>query len=196
MSAGTGLRSFLSCLLVIASVVVITILRPTEEARAQDPPNTDGATRQLANRSDQAIVRSAVRSIEKGRETFRFDTFGDEAFWGDTLNLHEAIAGAANGGVGPGLTPATALALGLKVDVGALPGRFETNCAAEKSTSTIPRRRSRCCSSTRSSASRASSTGRPADLRRHPVRALPLDRRRLLRARDRPAASTAGRTAT
>ena len=29
----------------------------------------------------------------EGRETFRFDTFGDEVFWGDTLRLHEAIVG-------------------------------------------------------------------------------------------------------
>ena len=40
-----------------------------------------------------------------GRRTFRYDTFGDEAFWGGTLALHEAIAGAANGGVGPGVSP-------------------------------------------------------------------------------------------
>jgi hypothetical protein len=59
--------------------------------------------------------------IEQGRQIFRFDTFGDEAFWGDALQLHKAIAGAANGGVGPGVSPATALAVGLKVDVDALP---------------------------------------------------------------------------
>lgn len=56
-----------------------------------------------------------------GRQIFRHDTFGSEAFWGDTLRLHEAIAGQANGGVGDGLTPATALSLGLKVDSEALP---------------------------------------------------------------------------
>ena len=59
--------------------------------------------------------------LEEGRETFRHQTFGDEEFWGTTLRLHEAIAGAANGGVGPGLSPATALGLGLKVDAEALP---------------------------------------------------------------------------
>jgi len=59
--------------------------------------------------------------ISQGQSTFRFDTFGDEAFWGDTLHLNQAIAGAANGGVGPGLSPKQALALGLKVDVDALP---------------------------------------------------------------------------
>ena len=65
--------------------------------------------------------QDALRAIDAGRRTFRHDTFGDEAFWGDTLRLHEAIAGAANGGVGPGLSPATALELGLKVNVDALP---------------------------------------------------------------------------
>jgi cytochrome c5 len=59
--------------------------------------------------------------IEEGRQTFRFETFGDEDFWGGTLRLHEAVEGAANGGVGPGVSPKTALGVGLKVDVDALP---------------------------------------------------------------------------
>ena len=58
--------------------------------------------------------------VRQGREVFRHDTFGNEAFWGGTLRLHEAIAGADLGGVGPGVSPATALAVGLKVDVDAL----------------------------------------------------------------------------
>ncbi len=67
------------------------------------------------------VVAYAQQMIAEGRETFRYETFGDESFWGDTLRLHEAIAGAANGGVGPGVSPATALALGLKVDAEKLP---------------------------------------------------------------------------
>jgi hypothetical protein len=59
--------------------------------------------------------------IREGRQTFRFDTFGDEAFWGDALKLHQAVAGAKLGGVGPGLSPKAALAVGLKVDAEALP---------------------------------------------------------------------------
>jgi hypothetical protein len=70
---------------------------------------------------DAAVWQNSLQQVARGRSTFRFDTFGDEEFWGDTLRLHEAIAGAANGGVGPGLSPKTALALGLKVDVRALP---------------------------------------------------------------------------
>lgn len=70
---------------------------------------------------DKAIVANNARLIDQGREIFRFDTFGDEQFWGDTLQLHKAIEGAKFGGVGPGVSPATALAVGLKVDVDALP---------------------------------------------------------------------------
>ena len=69
-------------------------------------------------------------SLATGQKTFRFDTFGDEAFWGDTLKLHTAIAGAANGGVGPGLSPRAALAVGLKVDAEALPAALVASIRA------------------------------------------------------------------
>jgi len=72
-------------------------------------------------RSDLAADMHAVKQFREGRDAFRYATFGDEAFWGDTLRLHEAVAGEANGGVGPGLSPKTALELGLKVDLDALP---------------------------------------------------------------------------
>jgi len=74
----------------------------------------------------------ALQQVREGRNTFRFATFGDEAFWGDTLGLHRAIAGAANGGVGAGVSPATALAVGLKVDVDALPRSLQRALAAGK----------------------------------------------------------------
>jgi hypothetical protein len=64
---------------------------------------------------------TARAMLEDGRQTFRKETFGDEAFWGDTLQLHKAIGGAALGGVGPGVSPKTALTVGLKVDVESLP---------------------------------------------------------------------------
>jgi hypothetical protein len=47
-----------------------------------------------------------------GKNIFRFDTFGDEQLWTDVLRMHEVI---------PTIGPATALAVGLKVDVEALP---------------------------------------------------------------------------
>jgi cytochrome c peroxidase len=71
--------------------------------------------------SNDDLVERTRRSLEEGQKTFRFDTFGDEAFWGGTIRLHEAIAGEANGGVGPGLSPNLALQLGLKVDGDVIP---------------------------------------------------------------------------
>ena len=70
---------------------------------------------------DGVIRQNVGQMITEGKQTFRFDTFGDEAFWGDTLHLHQAIEGATFGGVGQGVDPSTALAVGLKVDVDALP---------------------------------------------------------------------------
>jgi mono/diheme cytochrome c family protein len=67
------------------------------------------------------IIKTAAVTIEEGRNIFRYDTYGDEAFWGDALQLHQAIQGTQFGGVGPGVSPKTALALGLKVDSAALP---------------------------------------------------------------------------
>jgi hypothetical protein len=70
---------------------------------------------------DLRIAVNTIDMLQEGRTAFRFNTFGDEAFWGDGIRLHDAIKGAARGGVGPGLSPATALELGLKVDLEALP---------------------------------------------------------------------------
>ncbi|HET7872841.1 MAG TPA: hypothetical protein VFL42_10050 [Terriglobales bacterium] len=68
-----------------------------------------------------AVHDNSENGFEQGRQIFRFDTFGDEDFWGGTLGLHKAIEGVKFGGVGPGVSPATALAVGLKVDQDALP---------------------------------------------------------------------------
>ena len=73
---------------------------------------------------DDVIQRNASDFMEEGRHTFRFDTFGDEAFWGDALKLHQAIAGSRFGGVGPGVSPRTALGVGLKVDSEAVPSHL------------------------------------------------------------------------
>jgi mono/diheme cytochrome c family protein len=60
-----------------------------------------------------AIAAPPKERVEEGREIFRYDTFGDEQQWTDRLRMHEVIESA--------LDPLTALALGLKVDVEALP---------------------------------------------------------------------------
>ena len=67
------------------------------------------------------VVDNANQLLKDGKEVFRFETFGDEAYWTDGLQLHKAIAGEKNGGVGPGLSPKAALAAGLKVDMEVIP---------------------------------------------------------------------------
>src|SRR3954469_17375016 len=67
------------------------------------------------------IHENSERMLKEGREIFRYDTFGSEAFWGQQLRLHDAIAGSEHGGVGPGVTAHQALQLGLKVDIAKLP---------------------------------------------------------------------------
>src|SRR5687768_11447730 len=70
---------------------------------------------------DDAIKENSKELFEKGRAVFRFETFGDEVFWTDQLQLHKAIADSKHGGTGKGLSPKEALAAGLKVDLAILP---------------------------------------------------------------------------
>jgi hypothetical protein len=51
--------------------------------------------------------------VAQGRTVFRYETFGDETFWTDTLRMHEVIRSAVD--------PKTALSVGLKVDTDSLP---------------------------------------------------------------------------
>jgi hypothetical protein len=62
--------------------------------------------------------------VAEGKNIFRYDAFGDEAFWSGLLHIDKAIAGAGNGGFGPGVSPKAALAVGLKVDAEALPANI------------------------------------------------------------------------
>ena len=64
------------------------------------------------NELRSSTVDNAKHLIEQGRQIFRFDTYGDEAFWTNQLHMQQSVMR---------LSPQTALALGLKVDAEALP---------------------------------------------------------------------------
>jgi mono/diheme cytochrome c family protein len=70
---------------------------------------------------EMVLGAKAQNLVAHGRKIFRFDTFGDEAKWTDTLRMHEVIAAAVD--------PTTALSVGLKVDADALPPAIKDGIA-------------------------------------------------------------------
>jgi hypothetical protein len=58
------------------------------------------------------VSYAQAQNVADGQAIFRFDTFGDEQLWTDTLQMQEVIKN---------VSPRTALSVGLKVDSDALP---------------------------------------------------------------------------
>lgn len=99
-SLGSAIRQATGSLLVALAIVSCTTeRRPTAPSKEALPSSSD--------------TPMNPATIASGQQTFRFDTYGDESYWTDTLRMHEVIAGS--------VSPATALSVGLKVDMDALP---------------------------------------------------------------------------
>jgi mono/diheme cytochrome c family protein len=115
-------RHVYSLILVVPFAVVILVASaagpasgPLEQPlAAQTEPMSAHTTASVGGWSlpPEKLDRHADQGIQKGRQIFRYDTFGDEQLWTGVLRMHEVIAT---------VDPATALAVGLKVDVEALP---------------------------------------------------------------------------
>lgn len=116
--------------LVLAASLTLAVGYFSDRSRAQQ--GDDRSRGQNQKEYDQQISDNAQRMMEQGKQIFRYDTFGSEDFWGGKLRLHEAIAGQKLGGVGTGVSPKTALALGLKVDAEALPADLVAQIKAGK----------------------------------------------------------------
>ena len=86
----------------VATVLILAMIYSTSEFASAPQAQT------------AAAVSASTRgnSPREGRAIFRFDTFGDEQLWTDVLRMQEVI---------PTVDPTTALGVGLKVDVEALP---------------------------------------------------------------------------
>src|ERR1043166_1963488 len=102
-------------LLVIAFMVVLIVF--VQCSKIMEKPPTDD----LSDHNKKNPFNEHRSLVSDGKDIFRFDTFGDEDFWSGLLHIDKAILGAGNGGFGPGVSPKTALSVGLKVDVDALP---------------------------------------------------------------------------
>jgi hypothetical protein len=105
----------LLCIALITNMLFFQCESPKRSLREQD----DESGHESSWNSD--IKQNADEMLEKGRAVFRFETFGDESFWTDKLQLHKAIADKGAGGIGDGLSPKAALDAGLKVDIDVLP---------------------------------------------------------------------------
>lgn len=119
-------------ILAMATVVLGTAALVRTPTIARALPSPTGAAFSKSAPFDVTIAENAQNMMDEGRQTFRFETFGDEAFWSDGLGLDRAIEGEKNGGVGGGVSPATALKLGLKVDMDALPAALVDQIKAGK----------------------------------------------------------------
>lgn len=97
----------------LVMLTIIAIVSLIQCSKTNDIKTSDNHSLQVAHEKKTLV--------NDGKDIFRHDTFGDEDFWSGLLHMDKAIAGVANGGFGPGVSPATALAVGLKVDLEALP---------------------------------------------------------------------------
>jgi len=102
-------------------LVCISIALVYSVSRSHAQRSDDRSRDQKQRGFDRQISENARQMMEEGKQIFRYDTFGDETYWSGKLRLQQAIQGSRFGGVGPGLSPKTALAVGLKVDLDALP---------------------------------------------------------------------------
>jgi hypothetical protein len=94
------------------SILPILLLIALAWTSSCDDDSSKPSSVAVKNSFDQTIQDNKNAMFEDGRRIFRFDTFGDEEWWGDRLRLHEGISN---------VSPKQALAVGLKVDVEALP---------------------------------------------------------------------------
>jgi hypothetical protein len=68
----------------LAVPAAVVILAANWNAKSDDD-------QQPVSMPDKQIEKNVRKTLDKGSQIFRFDTFGDESFWGDTLRLHQAI---------------------------------------------------------------------------------------------------------
>lgn len=108
----------------LVSVVALWLGASACRSGSAEGMSLQGAeSRAAAPRSERhdAVHHDAAALVEEGRRIFRFDTFGDEAFWTGVLRLHEPLSN---------VSPRTALGVGLKVDLDALPGKTVSDLRA------------------------------------------------------------------
>jgi len=106
-----SLRPCFRVLLSLSIGMVFSGCATKQSSNEQTPPESKDAVAPTG--AGAATDDMSAQTLAQGQEIFRFDTFGNEPFWSDTLRMHEVIEKSVD--------PTTALKVGLKVDVDALP---------------------------------------------------------------------------
>ncbi len=119
--ASKGPRNFMVLIKIMMLAASLTIALGYLVSRSEAQDAAVQSRSQQEQGFDRQISENAQQMMNQGKQIFRYDTFGDEIYWTDKLKLHHAIQGTKFGGVGAGVSPKTALAVGLKVDMDALP---------------------------------------------------------------------------
>ena len=109
------------CLALVGLVGGLASCNSSDDDTAQGPRNGGPATGPANPGSPPAHT---LGNATNGQTVFRAETFGNERFWTDAIRLPAGIAAA-------GVTPLQALALGLHVDIEAVPAATVTALSAE-----------------------------------------------------------------
>jgi hypothetical protein len=102
--------------ILLAAISIILVECNTHSKLRKEPDEEGNPDRWWATTKDYS-----KEMLEKGQAVFRYETFGDEVFWTDKLQLHKVLVSEKHGGIGKGLTPKEALAAGIKVNLKLLP---------------------------------------------------------------------------
>ena len=94
------------------ALLAVTALGLVLAARALAPATQQPAIQNSTSDFLGNAQEHARQLVDQGQQIFRFDTFGDEVYWGGQLGLHQFVAS---------ISPRQVLDLGLKVDAKALP---------------------------------------------------------------------------
>lgn len=98
---------------IFLAVLVAMAFSPCQTRAADEQAQTSSGGAAVPTGGGPATDDMSSETLSRGQEIFRFDTFGNEPFWTDTLRMHEVIEKSVD--------PTTALKVGLKVDADALP---------------------------------------------------------------------------
>src|SRR6266511_907238 len=84
-----GGKAKLAKFIVILACGAMALAYLADRSRAQHHNDPGGGQREQG--FDRQISGNAERMMEQGRQIFRFDTFGDDVFWEDTIRHHQTL---------------------------------------------------------------------------------------------------------